>query len=332
MKILAFESSCDETSVAVVEDGQKVLSNVVKSQIDIFKLYGGVVPEIAARNHVLVITSAIEKALSDANCTKDDIDYVAVTQGPGLIGPLLIGIDAALAFAYSINKPVIGVNHLVGHAYAAQIEHEMKFPSIILLVSGGHTELLLAKGHLQFELIGQTYDDAVGEAYDKVARVLGQKYPGGPILDKLASQGDSNRYQLPRPVLDKDNFNFSFSGLKSAVINLYNKEVKNGNEIVIEDFAASFQKAVIDVLLTKTKLALEKYPDVKQLIVGGGVSANKGLRKALEEEIKGVELLIPKFSYCTDNAAMIGAAAYYYIKNGLVNKDYILKAYSINNL
>lgn len=332
MKILAIESSCDETSVAVVEDGKKVLSNVVKSQIDIFKLYGGVVPEIAARNHVLVITSVIDKALKDANITKEEIDYVAVTQGPGLIGPLLIGIDAALAFAYSINKPVIGVNHLVGHAYAAQIEHEMKFPSIILLVSGGHTELLYCKGHLDFELIGQTYDDAVGEAYDKVARVLGQPYPGGPILDKLAALGDSQRYKLPRPVILKNDYNFSFSGLKSAVINLYNKEKNAGNEIIIQDFAASLQQAVIDVLLTKTKLAIQNHKDVKQLIIGGGVSANKGLRKALEEQIKDIELLIPKLSYCTDNAAMIGAAAYYYVKKGKINKDYTLKAYSINNL
>lgn len=325
MIILSVESSCDETSVAIVKDGNQVLSNVVLSQIDVHKLYGGVVPEIASRNHILTITSVFDKALKEANIKKEDIDLVAVTQGPGLIGSLLVGINAALAFAMAINKKVIGVNHLIGHAYAAQIDNEMKFPAIILLVSGGHTELLYAKDHLDFELIGETQDDAVGEAYDKVARVLGLEYPGGPIVDKLAQEGNVT-YNLPRPMINEDNFDFSFSGLKSAVINLIHNEKQRNKEINIKNMCASFQQACVDVLIAKTKKAIEKY-EVKQLIVGGGVSANKGLRKEIEK-ITNCEVLIPKMKYCTDNAAMIGAAAYYQYQKEGSNKNYIIKAFS----
>lgn len=328
MIILSVESSCDETSVAVVKDGHEVLSNAVLSQIEIHKLYGGVVPEIASRNHILAITTVFDKAIKDSNIKLEDIDLVAVTQGPGLIGSLLVGIDAALAFAMSINKPVIGVNHLIGHAYAAQIDGSMKFPALVLLVSGGHTEILYAKDHLDFELLGETLDDAVGEAYDKVARVLGLQYPGGPILDKLAHEGIST-YKLPRPVINTDDLNFSFSGLKSSVINLINTLKMKNIEIDTKNLASSFQDAVVDVLISKTKQALSKY-SVKQLIVGGGVSANKGLRTRLYEEIKDVEILIPKLSYCTDNAAMIGAAAYFQYQKYGSQKDYILKAFSTN--
>lgn len=326
MIVLAVESSCDETSVAIVRNGKEVLSNVVLSQIDIHKAFGGVVPEIASRNHIEYITRVFDEALSKANMTPKDIDLVAVTEGPGLIGSLLVGINAASAFAFANQIPLIGVNHMLGHMYAAGIDSEIKFPALVLLVSGGHTELIYAKDHLDFNVLGQTYDDAVGEAYDKVARTLGLPYPGGPIIDKLAHEGKPI-YDLPRPVINHDNLDFSFSGLKSAVINLIHNKKQRGEEVDPKDVAASFQESVIDVLITKTQQALEKYP-VKQLIVGGGVSANKGLRRRLFEEIKDVEIIIPKMMYCTDNAAMIGAAAYYQFQKKGALPNYLLGGYS----
>lgn len=326
MIVLAVESSCDETSVAIVRNGKEVLSNVVLSQIDIHKAFGGVVPEIASRNHIEYITRVFDEALSKANMTPKDIDLVAVTEGPGLIGSLLVGINAASAFAFANQIPLIGVNHMLGHMYAAGIDSEIKFPALVLLVSGGHTELIYAKDHLDFNVLGQTYDDAVGEAYDKVARTLGLPYPGGPIIDKLAHEGKPI-YDLPRPVINQDNLDFSFSGLKSAVINLIHNKKQRGEEVDPKDVAASFQESVIDVLITKTQQALEKYP-VKQLIVGGGVSANKGLRRRLFEEIKDVEIIIPKMMYCTDNAAMIGAAAYYQFQKKGALPNYLLGGYS----
>lgn len=326
MIILAVESSCDETSVAVVKDGKEVLSNAVLSQIDIHKVFGGVVPEIASRNHIEYMTRVFEEALQTAKITPKDIDLVAVTEGPGLIGSLLVGINAASSFAFANQIPLIGVNHMLGHMYAAGIDNEIKFPAIVLLISGGHTELIYAKDHLDFEVIGQTYDDAVGEAYDKVARTLGLNYPGGPIVDKLALEGNPI-YDLPRPMLDQENLNFSFSGLKSAVINLVHNNKQKGIDLDVKDVSASFQKAVLDVLIGKTKMAIKQYP-VKQLIIGGGVSANRGLRGRIFDEITGVEILIPAMKYCTDNAAMIGAAAYYqYQKEGSL-PNYLLGGYS----
>ncbi len=330
MKILAIESSCDETSAAVVENGTKLLSCAVRSQIKTHAKFGGVVPEIAARDHVLAINFVVDQALKDAGIKLSEIDKIAVTQGPGLIGALFVGINAAQSLALALDKPLIGVNHLVGHAYAAAIGKELKFPCLVLLVSGGHTELLILRSHLEFEHIGQTLDDAVGECYDKVARVLGFPYPGGKTIDDLAQTGNLEAFSFPRPIL-KQGFNFSFSGLKSAVINAYAK-IEDKANLNKADFAASFQKAVLDTIIYKTKKALKKYPDLKQLIVGGGVSANKGLRSALAKEIKGVEVLIPEFKYCTDNAAMIGAAAYFQVTKFGANKDLRLKGYSVNNL
>ncbi len=330
MKILAIESSCDETSAAVVENGTKVLSCAVRSQIKTHAKFGGVVPEIAARDHVLAINFVVDQALKDAGIKLSEIDKVAVTQGPGLIGALFVGINAAQSLALALDKPLIGVNHLVGHAYAAAIGKELKFPCLVLLVSGGHTELLILRSHLEFEHIGQTLDDAVGECYDKVARVLGFPYPGGKTIDDLAQSGNPESFSFPRPIL-KQGFNFSFSGLKSAVINAYAK-IEDKANLNKADFAASFQKAVLDTIIYKTKKALKKYPDLKQLIVGGGVSANKGLRSALAKEIKGVEVLIPEFKYCTDNAAMIGAAAYFQVTKFGASDDLRLKGYSVNNL
>ncbi len=330
MKILAIESSCDETSAAVVENGTKVLSCAVRSQIKTHAKFGGVVPEIAARDHVLAINFVVDQALKDAGIKLSEIDKIAVTQGPGLIGALFVGINAAQSLAMALDKPLIGVNHLVGHAYAAAIGKELKFPCLVLLVSGGHTELLILRSHLEFEHIGQTLDDAVGECYDKVARVLGFPYPGGKTIDDLAQTGNPEAFSFPRPIL-KQGFNFSFSGLKSAVINAYAK-IEDKANLNKADFAASFQKAVLDTIIYKTKKALKKYPDLKQLIVGGGVSANKGLRSALAKEIKGVEVLIPEFKYCTDNAAMIGAAAYFQVTKFGASDSLCLKGYSVNNL
>jgi N6-L-threonylcarbamoyladenine synthase len=326
MIILAVETSCDETSVAILKDGKEVLSNVVLSQIDIHKVFGGVVPEIASRNHIKYLTTVFDEALEKAKVTPNEIDLVAVTEGPGLIGALLIGINAASAFAYANSIPLIGINHLHGHIYAASIDNEIKFPAIILLVSGGHTELIYAKDHFDFEIIGQTYDDAVGEAYDKVARVLGLSYPGGPIIDKLAQEGKAI-YNFPRPVMDSGDLNFSFSGLKSSVINFVHNNRQKNIELDVKDVSASFQEAVIDVLINKTKVAIEKHP-VKQLIIGGGVAANKGLRRRVFEEIPNVEIIIPKMQYCTDNAAMIAAAAYYKYKKDGPLPNYLLGGYS----
>ena len=312
MKILAIESSCDETSIAVVEDGKKVLSNVTYTQIDIHKKYGGVVPEVASRHHIEKVTYVLEGALQQANITLDEIDAVAVTKTPGLIGSLMVGINTAKTIALAFNKPLIEVNHIHGHIYANYLTHEFKFPLIALVVSGGHTEIVLMKDHLEFEILGETLDDAVGEAYDKIARVVNVGYPGGPIIDKMASMGKPT-YQLPHVKLGKDSYDFSFSGLKSAVINLHNKALQKGEELNAYDLAASFQDAVVDVLVSKTKRAILEH-NCKQVIVAGGVAANKGLRSEMQkmvESLDDVTLTFPPFEYCTDNAAMIGVAAYF---------------------
>ncbi|MCD4827683.1 MAG: tRNA (adenosine(37)-N6)-threonylcarbamoyltransferase complex transferase subunit TsaD [Acholeplasmataceae bacterium] len=322
MNILAVESSCDETSVAIVSDGKKVLSHIVLSQIDIHKVFGGVVPEIASRNHVIHMTRVFEQAIKESKLSIDEIDLVAVTQGPGLIGSLLVGINAATAFAFANNKKIVGVNHLIGHIYAANIDNEIKFPAVALLVSGGHTELLYLEDHMNFKMLGTTLDDAVGEAYDKVARTLGLSYPGGPIVDKLAAQG-SETYKLPRAYLDNDSLNFSFSGLKSAVINLVHNANQKNEEIRVNDMCKSFQESVLDVLVDKTKLAAERL-NVNQVIIAGGVAANKGLRARIAEKIKDKEILIPAMKYCTDNAAMIGAAAYYQYQKQGAHPNYLI--------
>lgn len=309
MIVLAVESSCDETSVALVKDGREVLSNVILSQIDIHEKFGGVVPEVASRYHVYQIAVVFEEAFKKANLKYEDVDLVAVTEGPGLIGSLLVGVTAAKCFSLVFDKPIIGLNHLAGHIYANALEDEMQFPLIALLVSGGNTELIYMKDHFDFQIIGETLDDAVGESYDKVARVVGMPYPGGPHVDKLAHLGKVT-YKLPKPYVD--GYNFSFSGLKSAVINLVNTENMKHNEIRKEDLCASFQDSVTEVLVNKTIKAALEY-NVKQIIVAGGVSANKGLKERFNEENKGrFKISIPRILYCTDNAAMIGAAAYYY--------------------
>ena len=327
MIILAIESSCDETGVAILKGERDILSKTLVSQMDIFKPFGGVVPEMASRNHVKVITKLIDKALKDAKLTPNDIDVVAVTEGPGLIGSLLVGINAATAFAYAHQKEVIGVNHLAGHIYSANLVKPLHFPALALLVSGGHTELVYMKDHMSFEVIGETLDDAVGEAYDKVARMLGVGYPGGPRLDKLAHQG-IDTYQLPRPYVDDHGLNFSFSGLKSAVANLHGK-LKS--KIHIENMAASFQASVLDVLMHKLKKATDLY-EVNQIIVVGGVAANKGLRKRIHETFEGYDIVIPPLDYCTDNAVMIAAAAYHQYRLNPTFENYILGGQASLNL
>ncbi len=309
MLVLGVESSCDETSVSIVRDGKEVLSNVINSQIKIHEKFGGVVPEVASRHHVYQVTMVFEEAFKVANVKPEDIDLVAVTYGPGLIGSLLVGLNAAKTFAMMYNKPIIGVHHLAGHIYANAIEHDMKFPAIALLVSGGNTELIYMPDHFNFQIVGETLDDAVGEAYDKVARVVGLPYPGGPHVDRLAHEG-KDTYHLPRVYLDDGSYNFSFSGLKSAVINLHHNAEQRKEEININDLCRSFQDSVTEVLVRKTlKLAKEK--NVKNIIVAGGVSANKGLKERFMEEGKDFNISIPSIKYCTDNAAMIAVAGYY---------------------
>lgn len=315
MNILGIESSCDETSASIVQDGVKEIATVVSSQIDIHKEYGGVVPEIASREHVKNITIVLEECLLKANMTMDDIDAIAITYGPGLIGSLLIGMEAAKTLSFVHQKPLIPVHHIAGHIYANSLVHEMKFPLIALVISGGHTELIYMKNHYSFQKLGGTLDDAVGECYDKVARVLNVPYPGGPLVDKMAHEGNPS-YSLPIPLQD-DSYNFSFSGLKSAVINLVHNEEQRGNAIRPDDLAASFQNVVVESITSKTMKALKDY-DVHQLIVAGGVAANRGIRERLKVlcEENHVDCSFPPIEYCTDNAAMIAAAGYFAYLDG----------------
>jgi len=309
MIVMGVESSCDETSVSLSKDGKAILSNVVLSQMKLHQAFGGVVPEIASREHVKGITVVFEKAMRHAGLTAGDIDLVAVTKGPGLIGSLLVGINAAKAFAFANNIPIIGVHHIAGHIYANQIEDEMVFPLIALVVSGGHTELILMREHYHFEKLGETYDDAVGEAYDKVARVLGLGYPGGPVIDGLAQEGTPT---YPMPVIRTENpYDFSYSGLKSHIINLINKMRMKKETINEKDMAASFQEAAVRHLIEKTKNAVADF-DAKMLIVAGGVAANKHLRREVEKHFAHVKVSVPPFKYCTDNAAMMSIAGYYH--------------------
>ncbi|WP_172956392.1 tRNA (adenosine(37)-N6)-threonylcarbamoyltransferase complex transferase subunit TsaD [Melissococcus plutonius] len=310
--LLAIESSCDETSVAVVADGHQILSNIIASQIHSHRRFGGVVPEVASRHHVEQITFCIEEALEEAAVRPEDLSGVAVTYGPGLVGALLIGVSAAKAFAWAHGLPLVQVNHMAGHTYAANLIEPLKFPLISLLVSGGHTELVYMKEAGSYEIIGETRDDAAGEAYDKIGRVLGLSYPSGKEVDLLAHKG-KDTYHFPRAMLKEDNYDFSFSGLKSSFINTVHNAQQREEKLNKEDLAASFQASVVDVLVEKTIRACQEY-SVKQLIIAGGVAANQGLRekmkKSLEENLPTTHLIIPSLRLCGDNAAMIGAAAY----------------------
>lgn len=305
--ILAIESSCDETSVAVLKNEKDLLSNIIASQVDSHKRFGGVVPEVASRHHVEVITTCIEDALQEAGIAASYLDAVAVTYGPGLVGALLVGMAAAKAFAWAHGLPLIPVNHMAGHLMAARQVQELEYPLMALLVSGGHTELVYVEQAGDYKIIGETRDDAVGEAYDKVGRVMGLTYPAGREIDQLAHLGQ-DVYNFPRAMIKENNLEFSFSGLKSAFINLYHNAQQKGEELVLEDLCASFQTAVMDILMVKTKKALENYP-VKTLVVAGGVAANQGLRDRLAVEVTDVEVVIPPLRLCGDNAGMIALAA-----------------------
>jgi N6-L-threonylcarbamoyladenine synthase len=318
--LLAIESSCDETSVAVVEDGRHILANIVASQVKSHRRFGGVVPEVASRHHVEEITLCIDEALTEAEVTPQELSGVAVTYGPGLVGALLIGISAAKAFAWAHDLPLIPVNHMAGHIYAANFVESLQFPLMALLVSGGHTELVYVKEAGSYEIVGETRDDAAGEAYDKIGRVLGLSYPSGKEIDQLAHLGEDT-YHFPRAMLKEDNFDFSFSGLKSAFINTVHNAQQREQELSIEDLAASFQASVVEVLTTKTLRACKEFP-VKQLVLAGGVAANKGLRTSLSEqmaqELPEVTFIVPPLHLCGDNAAMIGGAAFVEAQKGHV--------------
>ena len=311
--ILAIESSCDETAVAVIKNGHEILSNVVSTQIEIHRRYGGVVPEIASRKHLELINIVVREALEQAGLTLDDITHIAVTYGPGLVGALLVGVATAKALAFASGKPLIGVHHIEGHICANfLVNQKLKFPLVCLVVSGGHTNIIKITDHGQYLLLGQTKDDAAGEAYDKIARAIGLPYPGGPQIEKLAKEGDASAIDLPRAWMGDDSFDFSFSGLKSAVLNYLNKAKMKGDEIIPADVAASFQQAVLDVLVQKTVHAAEMN-GVDTILLAGGVAANGTLREQLQQaaNAKGIQVYYPPVQYCTDNAAMIGAAAHY---------------------
>lgn len=309
MFVLGIETSCDETAAAIVKNGREIVANVVASQMESHQRFGGVVPEIASRHHVEQITLVLEETMKQANMDISQLDAIAVTEGPGLVGALLIGVNAAKALAFAHRIPLVGVHHIAGHIYANQLVQEMKFPLLALVVSGGHTELIYMKEHGIFEVIGETRDDAAGEAYDKVARALQLPYPGGPHIDRLAKQGKPI-IDLPRAWLEEGSYDFSFSGLKSAVINTLHNAKQRGEMIRPEDMAASFQASVVEVLVRKTIEAAMHY-SVKQILLAGGVAANEGLRTQLQkqmDQLPEVELVIPPLSLCTDNAAMIAAA------------------------
>lgn len=311
-RILAIETSCDETSAAVIENGTELLSNVVASQIKSHQRFGGVVPEVASRHHVEQMTLIMEAALEEAGTSYEELDAIAVTEGPGLVGALLTGVNAAKAVAYAHKLPLIPVNHIIGHIYANQLVQPLCFPLLSLVVSGGHTELVYMKQAGQYEVIGETRDDAAGEAYDKVGRVLGVPYPGGKHIDEMAHQG-KDTFHFPRAMMQDDTNDFSFSGLKSSFINTVHNAQQKGEVLDKNDLAASFQAAVVEVLVKKT-IRCAKERKVKQIVLAGGVAANKGLRQALKaavsEELEETELIIPPLSLCGDNAAMIGAAAF----------------------
>lgn len=316
--------------MSIIKNGILEIATVVVTQIDIHKKFGGVVPEIASRSHIESITIVLDELLEKSKMRLEDIDIIGVTYGPGLIGSLLIGVECAKTIALVTEKPLIPVHHIAGHIYANNLKERLTFPLIALVVSGGHTDLVYMKEDYSFERIGSTLDDAVGEAYDKVAKILGLDYPGGPIVDRLATKGEDT-YSLPYPLDDKS-YNFSFSGIKSAVVNFVHNEKQRGNEIRVEDMCTSFQNRVVKILTKKTKRALEEY-HVNHLVIAGGVAANQGLRASLTKmaEDTNVTISIPDIKYCTDNAAMIGAAAYYAYQKGIV-ADLTLNAKAVDSL
>ncbi|PWM68571.1 MAG: tRNA (adenosine(37)-N6)-threonylcarbamoyltransferase complex transferase subunit TsaD [Eubacteriales Family XIII. Incertae Sedis bacterium] len=329
---IAFESSCDETSVAVTADGREVLANVISTQIEIHKLYGGVVPEIASRHHLENINAVTEQALSEAGVTWDEIDLIGVTKGPGLVGALLIGVATAKAFALAKNKPLVGVHHIQGHISANYIVNkELEPPFTALIISGGHTTIAKVTDYNECEVLGQTRDDAAGEAFDKVARVIGLGYPGGPLIDKLAKEGNPHAVEFKRVYLEKDSLDFSFSGIKTGVLNYINSEKQAGREIVAADIAASFQQAVLDVVVDKAISAAKcgSGESKAKLAVAGGVAANSELRRRLQAAgaENGVAVFCPPPVLCTDNAAMIACAAYYAYSAG-AEDDLSLDAYA----
>ena len=327
---LGIESSCDETSMSIVKNGVEEIATVVLSQIDIHKKFGGVVPEIASRSHIESITIVLDELLNKSKIKIDDIDIIGVTYGPGLIGSLLIGLQCANTISLITKKPLIPVHHIAGHIYANNLEKRLEFPLISLVVSGGHTELVYMDKDYSFKRIGGTLDDAVGEAYDKVAKILGLEYPGGPKVDKLSKLG-KDTYNLPYP-LDDDSYNFSFSGIKSAVVNLVHNENQRGNNIRIEDMCKTFQNRVVTIITKKTRHAIKEYK-VKNLVMAGGVAANTGLRESIENMCKeeNINFSVPRIKYCTDNAAMIASAAYYAYKNDIV-ADLELNAMATDSL
>lgn len=327
VRILAIESSCDETAAAVVVNGREVLSNIISSQIDIHTLYGGVVPEIASRKHIERINQVIREALTAAGVTLDDIDAVGVTYGPGLVGALLVGVAEAKAIAWARQLPLIGVHHIEGHISANYIEHrELEPPFGCLVVSGGHTHLVRVRDYGEYEILGRTCDDAAGEAFDKVARAIGLGYPGGPKIDRVSREGDPSAIDFPRGKVRGSEYDFSFSGLKSAVLNYLNECRMKGIPVRTADVAASFQKAVVDVLVEHSMHAVEEY-GFREFAIAGGVASNSALRHAMEEACakKGISFYRPSPVLCTDNAAMIGAAAYYEYRKG-IRSDYSLNA------
>lgn len=317
--ILAIESSCDETAASVVKNGRTILSNVISSQIALHTLYGGVVPEIASRKHIEKINQVIEQALSDAGVTLDDLDAIGVTYGPGLVGALLVGVAEAKAIAYAKKLPLVGVHHIEGHVSANYIEHpDLEPPFMCLIVSGGHTHLVIVKDYGEFEILGRTRDDAAGEAFDKVARAIGLGYPGGPKIDKLSKEGNADAIVFPKAKLENGPYDFSFSGVKSAVLNHINRCKMQGESICEADIAASFQKAVVDTLTEKAVKAAKEYK-MDKLAIAGGVASNGSLRRAMQEacERQGIQFYYPSPIFCTDNAAMIGVAAYYEYQKGV---------------
>ena len=330
MYILAIESSCDETSMSIIKDGIEEICTITNTQIDIHKEFGGVVPEVASRSHIENITIVLDELFQRSKFTMDKIDAIAVTYGPGLIGSLMIGLQCAKTISLVTGKPLIPVHHIAGHIYANNLEKRLSFPLIALVVSGGHTDLVYMKEDYSFRRIGSTLDDAVGEAYDKVAKVCGLEYPGGPIVDRLAKEG-KDTYDLPYP-LDDDTYNFSFSGIKSAVVNLIHNEKQRGNEIRVNDICTSFQNRVVSVIVKKTIKALKEY-NCHNLVLAGGVAANSYLRQELKEAClkEKIDFSYPRISYCTDNAAMIGAAAYYAYNKG-ITADLTLNAVAVETL
>lgn len=316
--ILAIESSCDETAAAVVKNGRDILSNIISSQIDIHKEYGGVVPEIASRNHIKNIDYVIKGALNKAGKTFSDIDAIGITYGPGLVGALLVGLSVAKGLAFSLNKPLVGVHHIKGHIASNFLQYkELEPPFLSLVVSGGHTNLISVEDYNLIKIIGKTVDDAAGEAFDKVARSVGLGYPGGPKIDKLSREGNENAISFPKAKVNANKYDFSFSGIKSAVLNYQNLAKMKGEEINIADLVASFQKAVVDVLVEHTMLAAKEY-GFKKICLAGGVAANTRLREEMKKECEknSYDFFYPTLAYCTDNAAMIGSAAYYEYLNG----------------